>query len=381
MSGNDTAYISSIRDREIDLVSLKPVLSVKRRIRVKGNPGKMALSADGAQLFVVSDNSDLLTIIDTAENRTTAEIHTGLDAGQRYKWTGNDPNDVTVSPDGRTAYVTNGGTNSIAIISLGGVSHVQALLPTGWFPNAVSVSADGRTLWVANAKTAAGPNPQFHAKVKPTSAAPGAAVELAGTNQYVYQLEKAGLQTIPIPSDAAVLERMTRRVADNNRSDMDARDRAVMQALHRRIHHVIYIIKENRTYDQVLGDLGKGNGDSRLTEFGEAITPNFHALARDFVDLDNFRNSGEVSGDGWPWSTSGRESDFGEKAVPLNYADRGTAYEYEGLNREINVGLPTAQERMAANPKTPPDPDLLPGAVNVAEPDGPAGTPQGKGYI
>ena len=99
------------------------------------------------------------------------------------------------------------------------------------------------------------------------------------------------------------------------------------------------------------------------------------------MDLDNFYNSGEVSGDGWPWSTSGRESDFGEKAVVLHYADRGTNYEYEGLNRDINVGLKTLAERKAANPKTPSDPDLLPGAINVAEPDGPEGSPRGKGYI
>lgn len=154
-----------------------------------------------------------------------------------------------------------------------------------------------------------------------------------------------------------------------------------MGELRKRIHHVIYIIKENRTYDQVLGDLGKGNGDPSLTEFGEGITPNFHRLARSFVDLDNFYNSGEVSGDGWPWSTAGREADFSLKTIPLNYAERGASYESEGLNRNLNVGLGSLKERRAANPKTPDDPDLLPGAVNVAEPDGPAGTPAGKGYL
>jgi hypothetical protein len=97
--------------------------------------------------------------------------------------------------------------------------------------------------------------------------------------------------------------------------------------------------------------------------------------------LDNFYNSGEVSGDGWPWSTSGRESDFGQKAVVLNYAGRGTDYEYEGPNRDINVGLATVKERQAANPKSPSDPDLLPGASNVAAPDGPQHTPREKGYI
>lgn len=379
--GNDTAYISSIRDREIVVVTLAPALRVQTRIRVEGNPSKMALSRDGSRLFVVADNSDLLSIIDTRQNRVTDRIRIGLHAAPSPKWTGNDPNDVALSADGSTAYVTNGGTNCVAIVGVSDTPRVLGLLPTGWFPTAVSANVDGKTLYVVNAKTAPGPNPGFHVKLKRSRTAPGQALELAGTNQYVYQLEKAGFQTIPVPQDAAELARITHQVEANNTVDTEAHDRAVMKALHQRIHHVIYIIKENRTYDQILGDLGKGNGDPHLTEFGEKITPNFHALARKFVDLDNFYNSGGVSGDGWPWSTSGRESDFGQKAVPLNYADRGTAYEYEGLNREINVGLATAKERIAADPKTPDDPDLLPGAVNVAAPDGPAGSPQGKGYI
>ena len=161
----------------------------------------------------------------------------------------------------------------------------------------------------------------------------------------------------------------------------DPRDAQTMNELRKHIKHVIYIIKENRTYDQILGDLKVGNGDPSLVEFGENITPNFHRIASEFVDLDNFYNSGEVSGDGWPWSTSARESDFGMKADVLNYAGRGTQYEYEGPNRDINVGLATLKDRKAANPKTPDDDDLLPGAVNVAEPDGPKGAKQGKGYI
>jgi hypothetical protein len=160
-----------------------------------------------------------------------------------------------------------------------------------------------------------------------------------------------------------------------------------MQELHRRIQHVIYIIKENRTYDQVLGDLDRGNGDPSITEFGAAITPNQHKLASYFVDLDNFYDSGDVSANGWPWSTSGRESDLGTKSVPLNYSSsptgggRGTDYEYEGTNREINVGLPTLAQRLAADPATPLDPDILPGTGNVAAPDGPGTASVQPGYI
>ena len=246
----------------------------------------------------------------------------------------------------------------------------------------MSVSRDDRTLYVVNAKSAAGPNPELKQKMKQDDAVrPGPDVVLSH-NAYILQLEKAGFLTIPVPQGAA-LEQTTKVVAANNDFDarQDERDRSIMAALHSRIKHVIYIVKENRTYDQVLGDLGEGNGDPRLTMFGEKITSNFHRLARGFVDLDNFFDSGEVSGDGWPWSTSARESDYGVKAVILNYANRGTNYEYEGMNRDLNVGLATVEERRKANPKTPDDPDLLPGAINVAEPDGPAGSPRGKGYI
>ncbi len=282
--------------------------------------------------------------------------------------------------------MTNGGANSVAVIRLGGAtshSAVVGLLPTGWYPNAVSVSGDGRTLYVVNGKSVAGPNRDLHVTLKnEKDIKPGPAVVVNSRNQYIFQLEKAGFLSMPTPSDAE-MARLTRLVAANNHFDVkpDPRDEAVMRELRKRIHHVIYIIKENRTYDQVLGDLGRGNGDPSLTEFGERITPNYHRIARQFVDLDNFYDSGEVSGDGWQWSTSGRETDFAEKAIPLQYADRGTNYEYEGTNRNINVGLATLAERKLANPKTPSDPDLLPGTANVAEPDGPKGAAQGKGYI
>ena len=118
-----------------------------------------------------------------------------------------------------------------------------------------------------------------------------------------------------------------------------------MNFLQSRIKHVVYIVKENRTYDQILGDLEVGNGDPSLTLFPEPLTPNHHALARQFVDLDNFFDSGEVSGDGWNWSTAARTTDFTEKTVPINYAGRGLDYDWEGTNRNINVGYQTLEER------------------------------------
>lgn len=348
----------------------------------------MTLNREGSRLFVAADNSDEVAIIDTEKNRVIENVLTTAPRSMLtdlHSYRGSASNDVALAHDEKTLFVTNGGSNSVAIIRLGQLgepSAVIGLLPTGWYPNAVSVSRGDRMLYIVNAKSMPGPNPDLQAQMKTEGGIKPGPDILVSHNSYILQLEKAGLLTVPMP-DAAVLIRLTGQVAVNNAfpAQQDARDEKLMTALRSRIKHVIYIIKENRTYDQVLGDLGKGNGDPKLTMFGEKITPNFHRLAREFVDLDNFYDSGEVSGDGWPWSTSGRESDFGIKAVILNYANRGTNYEYEGMNRDLNVGLATVKERQAANPKTPSDPDLLPGAINVAEPDGPAGTPRGKGYI
>ena len=389
LKGNELAYVSSLRDREIVCLRLGAQPSVVARIKIKGNPNKMIVNRDATRLFVASDNSDTVTVIDTASEKILEQIVTT--APERIlkvhkRFTGSAPNDLTLSKDEKTLYVSNGGSNSVAVIALGdrgNGSSVIGMIPTGWFPNALSLSRDNRTLYIVNSKSVAGPNPNLRIKMKPTNEGkPGPSVIVNSKNQYILQLEKASLLTIPVP-DRRTLNQLTKIVAENNGflSEADANDARIMAEVRKHIKHVIYIIKENRTYDQVLGDLGRGNGDPSLTEFGRSITPNFHQMARGFVDLDNFYDSGEVSGDGWPWSTSGRESDYGQKAVILNYAERGTSYEYEGPNRDINVGLATLAERKRANPKTPDDPDLLPGASNVSAPDGPEGTDAEKGYI
>jgi hypothetical protein len=165
-----------------------------------------------------------------------------------------------------------------------------------------------------------------------------------------------------------------------------------MNFLHNNIHHVIYIIKENRTFDQILGDIGNGaNGDSKLAEFGKPITPSLHRLANQFVTLDNFYCAGEVSGDGWPWSTEARESDFGVTTIPVNYANRGSSNDSEGLNRLVNIAetLPAREAELstfnlydlltAAFPGG--TANFLPGAANDFATDGPQGTPAQQGYI
>src|ERR1041384_7567690 len=148
------------------------------------------------------------------------------------------------------------------------------------------------------------------------------------------------------------LERLTEQVAQNNFYDhrFVTADHFVMKSLRQRIKHVIYIVKENRTYDQILGDLGNGaNGDRSLTQFGESLTPNFHRLARQFVTLDNFMDPGDGSMDGWSWSLQDRVTNTEALTQQINYAsvNRGLSYESEGANRNVPVNLGSVQERDA----------------------------------
>jgi hypothetical protein len=168
---------------------------------------------------------------------------------------------------------------------------------------------------------------------------------------------------------------------DHFDSKLRGKNAALINEFHQRIKHVIYIVKENRTYDQILGDLPIGNGDPSLVDYGRAITPNFHAIAEQLVDLDNFYCSSDVSGDGHAWAFAGRENDLTQKIIPLNYSGRGTSYDTEGQNRDINVGLATVKERQAFNPNNPTDPDILPGVADVGAVDGPGEGDIQKGYI
>jgi DNA-binding beta-propeller fold protein YncE len=370
-----TAYISSIRDREIDVVNLNAAWAVKARIHVKGQPNKMALNASQSLLYVAEDQSDTVDVIDTTRNGiletipVIASASVAPSALAQYK--GANSNSVTLSPDEKQLYVTNGNLNCIAVVAVGGFGtgdETVGLIPTGWYPNSVSFSGDGSWVYVANAKSPTGANPLWCYG----GYGPPGSPNCNPSNEYNPQLTKAGLQSFPRPT-AAQLTTLTAQVATNDRfsSTESASDAAVMAAVRQGVQHVIFIIKENRTYDQVLGDLKIGNGDPSLTEFGETITPNLHNLALNFVTLDNFMDTAEVSYDGWLWSTSAQAPDVVEKQFPVAYAVRGLSLDSTGLNRNVNVAIPTLVGRRAADPFTADDPDVLPGQTDVAAPDGP----------
>jgi YVTN family beta-propeller protein len=406
IKGDGKAYVSSQRDREVVVLDLSTTLpTVVGRIAVGGQPNKMIFNRAQTQLYVANDNSDTVAVIDTATDQVLEEISTtaphNVTLSNIDDFKGSNPNSLALSPDERTLFVTSGGTNSLAVIRLWHDedrdrrkdddeeeeeeeehwhSQMIGLIPTGWYPNAVSINKHGSVLYVVNGKSNAGPNPG--ACRDTLSIEPGALDPCTGRNLYIWQLTKAGFLSMRVPS-AVELAKLTWQVAENNNFPAAAshqKDHAMMAFLRDRIKHVIYIVKENRTYDQVLGDLDVGNGDPNLALFPEPITPNHHALARTYVTLDNFLVSGGVSGDGWNWSSAARATDYTEKTVPVNYAGRGLTYDWEGTTRNINVALASVEERQAAMPYTPDDPDLLPGRADVAAPDAPKGE-AGAGYL
>ena len=244
---------------------------------------------------------------------------------------------------------------AVAIVAPGEAENpVQALIPTGWYPSAVATSADGGRIFVVNRKSPPGPNTQ------------GCAPELAiyrgqsdacgAANQYIYQLQKAGLLEFPLPNEHA-LAATTLQVAKNiglpgaaERAAAEAR----MVEIRKRVKHVVFIIKENRTYDQVLGDLEVGNGDPHLAILGRALSPNHHRLARQFVTLDNFYDSGRCRRRGGPGLRL-PEPPTSSRNRTGELWDRGLAYESEEADRFIYTQQ-TLAERHATIRNCPPIP-------------------------
>jgi hypothetical protein len=378
------AYVSSIRDREIDAVRLTKPMSVTARIHVKGQPNKMTLDAAQAFLYVAEDQSDTVDVIDTGSNtiRETIPVVAPLLPNSLQQYKGANPNSVALSPDGTQLFVTDGNLNCVSVIALGGTQtgdHVVGLIPTGWYPNSVSIVGASATpyMYVANEKSPTGANPEWcYGGYGPPNSP-----NCNPANEYNPQLTKAGLQSFPMPTGQ--LASLTQMVLgyDNFSYQETSSDAAVMAAVRAGIQHVVFIIKENRTYDQVLGDLpNNSNGDPALTEFGESITPNLHALAQQFVTLDNFMATAEVSYDGWHWTNAGQAPDVVQHQYPVAYAYRGTALDSEGAMRNVNVAIPPVSTgtpagdvaaRQAANPFTSSDPDDLPGQTDIDAPDGP----------
>jgi len=318
-----TAFVTSQRDDQVMAVDIASGRFTA--IPVGDQPNRMVLSSDQKTLYVVNGNSDTVSVIDTAAEKV---LHTISLSRPEDNYKGSNANSAGLSPDEKTLYVTLGFENAVAVVNLAS-RQVSGRIPTGWYPTSVSVSKDGARLYVCTFKSNSGPNPANGPAPNPTF-----------LQTRSWPLEKAQLNIIPVPK-AATLAALSRQV-DQNNGRSNRRNDPMMAFLRDKIEHVIYIIKENKTYDQVLGDLPRGNGDPSLTQYPQAVSPNHHSLALTFGLLDNFYDSGQVSGDGWGWSTYAETTDYNEKTIAVNYGNggNGVTYDAEGTSRLIGVGLP-----------------------------------------
>jgi DNA-binding beta-propeller fold protein YncE len=288
-------------------------------IRTGSAPVGLAVSQDGRTALSVNSASDTLSVIrDGAVQATILLRPAGLDG-----LPGTEPLEAAFSPDEKTAYVSCSGLNAVAVVDLG-ARELKGYIPTGWLPTGVVVSPDGRTLAVASAKGVRAKNPN------------GQPVGSLGT--YGPNIMEGTVSLIDVPS-AAELRRHTAQVLANNFVRDAQAGPTHPDFTDPGIEHVIYIVKENRTYDNVLGDLPQGNGDPSLCLFPRRITPNQHALAERFVLLDNFHVNAEVSQDGWVYSTTGMISAFASRNTVYDYSGRQRNYDTEGSNNNVPVDL------------------------------------------
>lgn len=300
-----------------------------KSVAVGGHPSGMATSGSGKFLYVANANSDTVSVIDVKADKVLETIDCKPEGKLPF---GSGSNAVVVSSDGAELYVANGTNNCIAVVGLATDSReskladdslkssVVGLIPTGWYPGCVRLAKDGKTMFVANVKG--------HGSLgEPKKGA-------KGKNSHDY-LGSVSIINLPTPD---ILASMTKRVNTYNRLAYSlaglekARPDAKPMPVPERhgepsvIEHVIYVIKENRTYDQVFGDIKEGNGDEKLCMFGDEITPNHHKLVREFTLFDNFYCSGVLSADGHSWVNEAYVTDYLEKA----FGGFTRSYPYEG---------------------------------------------------
>ncbi|PWS28607.1 hypothetical protein DHW03_01790 [Pedobacter yonginense] len=306
-------------------------------IPVGDHPNELLLNKKGSYLFVANANDNSVSVINTASNKVIETIATTLYATQL---TGSTTNGLALSSNEKTLYIANADNNCLAVfdVSKPGTSQSQGFIPVGWYPTSVKVI--GSKILVTNGKgNTSMANPEGP---QPISKSDNSGYQMGSTAnnklQYIAGLFKGSLSFIDAPKPEE-LKSYTKQVYANT-PFTDAKTITAegetgnpiprKQGEKSPIKHVFYIIKENRTYDQVLGDMPKGNGDSSLTLFGKRITPNQHAFAENYVLLDNFYVDAEVSADGHNWSMAAYATDVVEKTWPTSYGARGGSTTFEG---------------------------------------------------
>jgi YVTN family beta-propeller protein len=324
-------FVGSERDDAVYVLDATDPADIKLRATLHTGSHPVGLLLDKSQdrLFVANAHSDTVSVVDV---KTDKVLHTILLRPQVAKdLAGATPLGMALSPNEKRLYVALGDMNAVAVVDLGEADgpELEGYIPAGWYPTAVAVAPDGTTLLVTNAKGDRTRVPHdFESGKKRGVVSP-------------LTLYEGTLWRVATPSNAQ-LKPLTERALENSRltprylGQENPLKGIGLQA--GGVKHVIYIVKENRTYDHVLGDLPQGNGDPERCLFPRAVTPNQHALAERFVLLDNFYDSGEVSGDGWTWSTQAQANEYTIRNVPYQYSGRGRVFDYEGQNNGYPAG-------------------------------------------
>ena len=316
-NSSSIAKLDLFSDKVLQQIPLKPP---QVATQASSHPTAMLLSPDEQTLYVTLANRDAVAVIDAKSGSVVRYLDTRL-PGQQYG--GSYPQGVAQSADGKRLFVANGSSDAIAVFDLRKQNkdsiapRATYFIPTEWYPTALAIRGD--ELFVATGKgTGTGPN---SALLQGRYARHG--------HPYIASLIHGSIARIDLKQAAKKHKALTKEVLASNRMQGRTGEFAFKRGANP-IHHIIYILKENRTYDQIFGDIQEGNGDSSLVIYGEAVTPNEHSLARQFGLLDNFYDSGEVSGNGHPWSTSATNTDYGERTWPITYRGKEREYDSEG---------------------------------------------------
>jgi len=306
------AYVTAWSARSVDIAARDT--GVKDIVTVGLHPA--AIVSDGTSLYVADADDDDISVVDIATHKTTQRVPLGL--GDRV---GASPNNLTL--DGDRLYVTCGAANAVVVMQTGGGAlRPIGAIPSGWYPTAIAIDRANGVLYIANGKGEGGHANrayQPNARIKGGEGRPG----------YVGSNLIGSIRRLAIPTDAQLVaglqtvESLGAPFAHSNPAPS-----AIVRA-NGPIKHVIYIVKENRTYDQVFGDIKGADGDPSIVMFGEENTPNLHALVRRFGIFDRFFDNAHVSADGHNWSMAAFANDYLEKMWPANYAGRRKIYDFE----------------------------------------------------
>ena len=317
-----TGYVSlwnASRVAEIDLESGKVRRILELHLpanpeQTGSHPAALLLSPDETRLYVALANRDEVAVIERSSQKIFY-LSTKLPTQQ---YGGNVPVALALSADGNRLFVANASSDAVAVIdNPESASKPSGFIPTEWYPTALAVH--NGELFIATGKGhGTGPNPGFKSSTAP------------GRTEYIVSLLYGSLARLRLSEVDTNIASWTEQVIDSNLMRGNA-DQMAFASGGNPIKHVIYVIKENRSYDQILGDLGVGDGDPSLTMYGEEITPNEHKLARQFGVLDNFYDSGEVSGDGHVWSLAAITTDYMEQTWQIDYRGKERSYDYEGV--------------------------------------------------